>query len=267
MTGQSYFRRPEKLLRELGISRPEEIDVEAIAQYCGATVIYEDLRGCEARLLGFGNRAVISINQGSRRSRQRFSVAHELGHWMHDRGNASFACDVNAMWREWSAENPERLANQYAADLLLPPGMFGALAKDRAITFDTARDLANVFDTSLTATTIQLVRHGSFPAMVVCNNRQGRVWFLRGPDVPEILWPTDKPGPSTVAYDVLHGEPVPTGPTDVQASAWFERDDTTRYWIKEDVVQMGSDLVLSLLWWENEQQLLDLDAEDAGSGG
>src|SRR5437867_9520652 len=92
----SAFKRAETILEELGIENPEDIDVEAIAQYCGATVVYEDLGGCEARILGYGDRAIIAVNESSPRVRQRFSVGHELGHWMNDRGRASFACEGTA---------------------------------------------------------------------------------------------------------------------------------------------------------------------------
>ncbi len=37
---------PAQLLRHLGVTRPEDIDVEAIARYCNARVSYQPLRGC-----------------------------------------------------------------------------------------------------------------------------------------------------------------------------------------------------------------------------
>ena len=43
-----------KLLDELAILHPEEIDVEAIAEYVGATVVYEELRGCGGGLVARG---------------------------------------------------------------------------------------------------------------------------------------------------------------------------------------------------------------------
>jgi hypothetical protein len=183
---------------------------------------------------------------------------------MYDRGKASFACDENMM--AWSPLNPEQRANEYAGNLLLPVGMFTPLAKNKPITFETVRALAEEFQTSLTATTIRIVRHGSFPALVTCNSHQGRVWFQRGPDVPEVLWPTEKPGSSTVAYDVLRGDVPPGKATDVKASAWFDSADAAKYWVKEDVVKIGHDLVLSLLWWEDEQQLVDLETDEPDTG-
>lgn len=45
MTTQSHYKSAAVLLRELGITEPEDIKIEAIAQYCGATIVYEPLRG------------------------------------------------------------------------------------------------------------------------------------------------------------------------------------------------------------------------------
>jgi len=78
-------KSPEKLLVELGILEPADIDIEAIAQYCRATIVYDKLTGCEARIVGNAERAIITVNISSQRPRQRFSAAHELGHWMLDR--------------------------------------------------------------------------------------------------------------------------------------------------------------------------------------
>lgn len=258
----SHFRSPEQLLDELAIGSPSDIDIEAIAQYCEATVIYEHLEGCDARILGVGDRAVITVNQQSSRERQRFSAGHELGHWMHDRGRALFVCDDVIFHQEWSRRNPETRANEYSADLLLPLSMFKPRARDREITLATTRELAAAFETSLTATAIRLVEHGSFPAMVVCNGPRGRLWFKRGPSIPETLWPTDRVGPSTVAFDILRGYEPPGKAVDVKASAWFDQDDADSYWIREDAVRVAHDTVLSLIWWADEQHLLDLESDD-----
>jgi Zn-dependent peptidase ImmA (M78 family) len=196
------------LLRELGVTEPEDIKIEAIAEYCNATVVYEPLKGSAARILGFGDRAFITVDSQSRRERQRFSAGHELGHWMLDRGRvASFVCIEQVFATEWNSDNPERRANRYATDLLLPEFMFTQRAKNLEITFETVRRLSAIFQTSLTATAIRLVELGSFPAIVVCHTSQQRRWFVRGPDVPDAIRLREKPGAYTVAHDLLRAEP------------------------------------------------------------
>src|ERR1700722_1400962 len=182
----------DKIIKELGISEPTDIDVEAIAQYCGATIVYERLTVCEARIVGNADRAIITVNSESRRGRQRFSAAHELGHWMYDRNKVGFSCTNSLFRSQWGATNPEKGANQFAADLLMPLTIFGRYAYSKAITLQAARELAHKFDTSLAATAIRLVQHGSFPAMVVYLSEGRRRWFVAGPDVASGLLPPGK---------------------------------------------------------------------------
>ena len=257
----SVYKPPASLLDELGIREPEEIAIEAIAEDCGATILYQPLQGTEARIVGHGDRAIITVNEAASLGRRRFSGAHELGHWMCDRGKIAFACTDKILATEWSDDNPERRANRYAVALLLPDAIFSPYAKNREVTFATVRDLADRFQTSLTATAIRLVELASFPAMIVCTENGRRRWFIRGPDVPEILWPRERPSRNTVAWDLLQGKAMPSGPVDVCADGWLDHPQAGRYAIREDSRKIG-DLFLSILWWKNERQLLDLDEDE-----
>ena len=55
----------ERLLQDLGVSEPGEIDLEAIAYHLNARVQYKPLDGCEARIVGAGDRAIITVNNRS----------------------------------------------------------------------------------------------------------------------------------------------------------------------------------------------------------
>jgi Zn-dependent peptidase ImmA (M78 family) len=105
---------------------------EEIARHCGAQVVYEPLKGCAARIVGYEDRAYITVGSASARGRQRFSIGHEIGHWMLDRRRGSFACEERAFATEWTPENPgpEQQANRYAKKLLPPAAMFTPRAKE-----------------------------------------------------------------------------------------------------------------------------------------
>ena len=92
----SQFVTAVELLKSLGVTEPAEIDICAIAQSRGATVVEKRLTGCEARIVGYGERAIIVVNSESIPSRKRFSAAHELGHWMRDAGTIGFGCNPEA---------------------------------------------------------------------------------------------------------------------------------------------------------------------------
>jgi hypothetical protein len=146
--------------------------------------------------------------------------------------------------------------------LLLPSAIFSPYAKNREVTFATVRDLADKFQTSLTATAIRLVELASFPAMIVCTDNGRRRWFIRGPDVSEVLWPRERPSQNTVASDLLQGKAMPSGSVDVCADGWLDHPDAGRYAVREDSRKIGEDLILSILWWKDERQLLDLDEDE-----
>jgi Zn-dependent peptidase ImmA (M78 family) len=267
MTGISNSgQTPVEILAELGIREPEDLDIEAIAQHCGATIQYKPLAGCEARIMGLEDAAIITINVNSSVERQRFSGGHELGHWMRDRGTSSFRCDEQMFVREWSVDNPEKRANRFASDLLLPAKMFRPLSKGLPITFASVQHLADIFKMSLSATAIRLVEYGSYSAMLICNSAVGREWYVASSSVERRLWPVDRPSQVTQAAALLNRRPQADGPQDVRADHWIKNFRADRYWIKEDSILWTNQSVLSLIWWEDESQLIDLDNFEEESG-
>jgi hypothetical protein len=258
MTHAAHDRPALDLLRELGIAEPNEIDVEAIAQHCGATVIERPLTGCEARIIGVGDRAVITVNSSSIPRRRRFSAAHELGHWIRDKGLVAVGCVPESGYSN-DPFNRETRANRYAGELLMPRFMFTPRAENRPIVFETVEDLAVTFDTSLTATAIRLVDLGSFPGIVVCTGRKGVQWFSRGADVPETLWPETN-GRDTFAGSMLRGEEQERS-GDVSSAAWFP-SLRRNHWVYEDSRRITPDLVLSLLSWKDESPLMEMQEEE-----
>ena len=114
----------ERVLRDLGITDPNEIDLEAIAWHLGAQIKRCDLDGCEARIIGHRDRAIIRVKRSSHPRRQRYSIGHELGHWHHHRGRMLICRSEDIGNRKRGTPQLERVADAYAADLLLPRYLF-----------------------------------------------------------------------------------------------------------------------------------------------
>gem|GEM_PF-609216 len=88
---------------------------EAVADRIGATVVHDCLTGCEGWCWQYEDRVVIYINSIATRTRQRFTLAHELAHVLQGTPagvvkSEPFQSDV----RE------ERAADKLAGELLLP---------------------------------------------------------------------------------------------------------------------------------------------------
>src|SRR5262249_40528019 len=123
------------------------------------------------------------------------------------------------------------------------------------------RELGGIFQMSLTATAIRLVEHGWLPSMLVCNTEEERAWFVAGSGVSGRFWPLDQPGNRSAAYVLRTGRSVEC-PADVRCDNWITHPQAYRYWIKEDSIMLRGGTILSLLWWEDEQQLIDQDEYD-----
>ncbi|MBS0300478.1 MAG: ImmA/IrrE family metallo-endopeptidase [Proteobacteria bacterium] len=243
---------------ELGISDPSAIDLEAIAWDEGVRVQYKDLTGCEARLVGYNNRAIVTIRKTSDPRRKRFSLAHELGHWNYHRGR-SFECRVDD-WIEGYNSKPieEKEADKYASELLMPAYLFESLAKTiKRPTFDGVKELADKFNTSLTATAIRLVNMNVWPLLLVSHSRNGRVWFSRSKDVPERWFPQKELNQDSMAFDMLFGTEERVRSQKIPADAWFDIREAERFDITEDAFRISNNQVLCLIWLENDEMLKD----------
>ncbi|MBF5039898.1 ImmA/IrrE family metallo-endopeptidase [Methylophilus sp. 13] len=251
--------KAERRLLELGIHSPNEIDLEAIAWDEGVRVQYKELIGCEARLVGYNNRAIVTIRNQSDQRRKRFSLAHELGHWNYHRGR-SFECRVDD-WIEGYTVKPaeEREADTYASELLMPKYMFEPVAKKlKRPTFDGVKQLADAFNTSITATAIRLVNINAWPLVLVCHSKNGRVWFNRSKDVPERWFPQKELSQDSMAFDQLFANEARVRAQKATADTWFDNHEAERYEIIEDAIKISNDRVLSLLWIENDEMLKEI---------
>lgn len=252
----TWITPAELHLRRLGITEPREIDLEAIAYDAGALVRYERLDGCEARIIGVGDRAVISVDPSRGHRRKRFSTGHELGHWRHHRGK-SFRCRPDDIGGNVLAEtHPERVADAYAADLLLPAYLFRPLAQQfRASTLEAVDKLADIFDVSLTATARRLVDWGPDAAILICHTAHGRKWFHRSRDIPTRWFPRDDLDAESVAFETLHGPCGRSRRALVGADAWFDRRDADRFEVYEQAIQIVAGEVLALVVIKSPEML------------
>jgi Zn-dependent peptidase ImmA (M78 family) len=155
------------MLIDLGISEPKEIDLDATAWTKGAIVNYRPIDNCEATIVGSKRRAVISVNSRSIPERRRFSLAHELGHWHYHRGRILFCGKNDVCNFANDALNPERQADSFASDLILPGFMIEPrLRKMKRPTLAAARELAEKFHASLTATLVKMTILNHFPMII-----------------------------------------------------------------------------------------------------
>lgn len=239
----------ERILLGLGVERPEDIDLEAIAWTRGAAVQYAPLDGCEALIIGSSKKAVILVNSNSREERQRFSIAHEIGHWHHHRGRV-LLCTANDIGNPGhSALDPERQADDFASDLILPNYMVLPLfARMRRVALGSVREIANEFKASVTATLIRMVRSNSFPIIVVSHDKAGKLWSWPSKMVPgwwRLRTDLDR---ESFAYGLLFSDASEEKwPRKIDADAWFDFKGCDRYEVEEQSFWVARDQIVSIL--------------------
>jgi Zn-dependent peptidase ImmA (M78 family) len=238
----------EKLLQSLGIDDPREIDLEAIAWHMGALVKRRPLDGCEALIVGSQRKAIISVNSLSIETRQRFSIAHEIGHWHHHRGQMLF-CEGRDFGSPTSPLSPEKQADDFASDLILPNYLFMPTARKlKRLNLKTVREIAEQFRASLTATLIKLVMSDYFPIMLVCHSQSGRKWPCRPPSLQRFWYPKEELDHESPAFDLLfRGGREDTIPRKIGAEAWFDFRGAERYEIQEQSFTLPGNEILTLL--------------------
>lgn len=250
--------RAELCLLGLGVTDPREIDVRAIAHEAGAAVRIRKLTRCEARIVGNDDHAIISVSEDSGPQRRRFSIAHELGHWELHRGR-QFECRTSDIDNaENSPLNPERQADSYAADLLMPWYLFQPmLGQAKHVDLALLEHMHRTFDASLPATAIRIADANVEPVIVACYDHTGRRWFHGSKDVPDRWFPVDSVDPDTYAVDVLAGKRDRTHMSTVGASAWFDAEGISDYEMKEQSIRLSDGKVLVILRITEEAMQVD----------
>lgn len=150
------------LLEKARVEAPP-VNVRDLATRCGVLVVErpfpDDLSGL---VFPYEEAAVVGINSSHHPRRQRFSLAHELGHFLLDHHQSSAGNDArlhidvdegNSAGFDWRAE---RAANDFAADLLMPRRMVTELFESTP----EPAGLAKTFDVSELAMGYRLVNLG-----------------------------------------------------------------------------------------------------------
>ncbi len=172
MSIRSARNRAEALVQEFGIKNAP-VDVDSIARNLGLPIVYLDLGDDVSGLLVTeSNSSCIAVQENDARTRQRFTVAHEIAHYVlrhqfqpgehvHvDRGNF-----ISQRGPRSSAgtDLKEIEANQFAASLLMPTKLVQDYVRKlrvrELLDFHVA-EMARAFNVSEQAMTIRLTSLG-----------------------------------------------------------------------------------------------------------
>lgn len=236
-----------KLIERYGISSPEHIRLRDVAYDCGIAVVEGRLAGAAASLVRSRDHGTIRVSsQETYKFRKRFSIAHELGHFILKHGHPfRIVCSDRDM-TEWYRPGQEREANAFAAELILPRSLVESTCDVAEVNMEPVRRISEEFRASLTASAIRFVRFCPERCAVVFS-RDGRVeWSFKSDDWWPFI-PMNELDRRTVAYDFFRGKYLPNDPEEVEADAWVDArglDELVEHSV--EFPRLGA--VLSMLW-------------------
>jgi len=122
MSASTAEQRATRVLEDHSIDKPP-VPVALLAELVGANVVYQPFEGeVSGMLYREQGHSVLGVNSAHGQTRQRFTIAHEIGHLVLHEGKPvfvdSFGGRINL--RDGTSDSQEVEANAFAAELLMP---------------------------------------------------------------------------------------------------------------------------------------------------
>ncbi len=185
-------------------------------------------------------------------SRKRFTVAHEIGHFVlpgHDQADGvCTAKDLNR-WT-YAQKDFEQEANCFAAELLIPTRIAQPIVKWLGPSLDTLKKLADRFGTSLSATAWRFCELTNAQCAFVWSSDRKVVWSKTSADFGYSIYSHSEIREGTLACDLFDGVWVSAEPQQVPANLWlpsYRIRSSAALW-EQSMRLTNYDAVLSFLW-------------------
>lgn len=159
---REYTSLPPEVRQDIdGYLSEHPVKLGAIAKRLGVKVLLSTLpRGTSGQIGQENGGFVIRINRHEAKHRQRFTLAHELAHFLlhRDRIVAEGGWSENVLLRSGQPASIEYEANRLASDLVIPSGQLAEATAEYSgpMTSEVIEDLARRFGVSTAAMEIKL---------------------------------------------------------------------------------------------------------------
>ena len=153
-------------------------------------------------------------------SRKNFTIAHELGHCcIETHLDPEYRCTLRKISSFDPRDKTETEASEFAAELLMPEGVFDHTAARVPLSLLGMGSLAEKFGTSLSATSIHYIRLSPDPCAIILSCDTGILWGVQSRSFPFELR-HDSLSESSYAVDYFRGTKLPIAGQPVLRSAW-----------------------------------------------
>lgn len=253
---QACRQAARNLLAKVKVEAPQEIDLEVLAYAAGELLIeHGGLDTAEGRLVASpGKGGIIRVKTGLNPRRDRFTVAHEIGHYAlhplvpHDRQHTATDFTI------WHDASEEAEANVFAAELLMPEFLFRPRSRGKNPSLALLDSLAEEFRCSFMATAFQYVHYTNEQVALVVSEGDQICWVKKAKDFwPRVLM--GKVQPHSAAGELVSGKAGDTGKmVRSPVYAWLSNFENDR---EHDIMEDTRNLdyynrIVTLLWMKEE---------------
>ncbi len=171
------FFEPIKIVREIYRQNPNTcfpLDLDVLAEAVGISSIdYHDTQAFEGVLAANPEKShgVITVNANSIPTRQRFTIAHEIGHYLIPNHDGKIECsntDLQAFHSADAGLKIEAEANNFAAELLMPESDYvSQIKRNEGIWLEEVQAFSDHYHTSFEATINRYIDICTDPVAVV----------------------------------------------------------------------------------------------------
>jgi Zn-dependent peptidase ImmA (M78 family) len=239
------------------------LDVEGIALSVGIREIRQlDDEGIEGILVANPEKTkgYISIASSIREhTRKRFTIAHELGHFLITTHGSQFYCtsfDLNNFYNNNQIMEVE--ANQFAAELLTPGKYFAKEIYNKAPSYDLIQSLTVKFCSSLTSTLLRYKDLTDESIAIVMSENSIIKWASRSGEFKYFIPSLTRLSPDSYAIEYFKGNDLPIEFNEVEKDTWFDTAAIKHHLV---VRELSIPLpfyrqVLSVIWlYEDEDEI------------
>jgi Zn-dependent peptidase ImmA (M78 family) len=193
-------------LKRAGVQALEHIEIERIAARHAIDLLDGPLDGATAQLVIVDGHATIVLSDRLTPPERRFSIAHELGHYVLGHPSAPIAELLAPRPRDHASDEPdhEAEADAFASELLMPDFAARPFVDRVPLNLHTADELAKLCRVSLVAAAIRITELTDQVCAVIASEAGAIRWAAPSrafaAAFPTTLRPSQRLAPGTVAH-------------------------------------------------------------------
>lgn len=243
-----------KIYEDFDFKEPKEVDLELIAN--SEFIIVEEavLEDIDGIIIYNKYGGLIKVNDKIKDvGWRRFTVAHELGHYFYAKENYDLSSELQCRSSELYVvdKKEEMIANEFAANLLMPENFYLDFMKYREPTIENFNKVSGEFCVSLPAAAVRYTKLGSEPIAVIFSEDGKVKWKFESEEFPFKYIRNNSDVPYKSAANSLLNLSKEFETNEIKCNVWYYADSKAKksnVILKEESMRIdGKSAILTIL--------------------